>query len=239
MAVHFIQEVFPETVRAVFTDRLEGYSQPPYKSYNLGAHVGDQYEHVLRNRRQFQSYLPAEPCWLSQVHGIHVIDAGLAKPDTEADASFTRGRRIPCIVMTADCLPILLADVKGRCVAALHGGWRGLAAGIISNTIDMMGIEPSSLVAWLGPAIGADAFQVGAEVRDAFVGHWSETELAFRPDGDRYLADIKQIADQQLHSLGVSSVSRHPGCTYQDCEHFFSYRRDGVTGRMAFAIWLE
>ncbi|CAG9000195.1 MAG: Polyphenol oxidase [Candidatus Celerinatantimonas neptuna] len=239
MAVHFIQNVFPETVCAVFTDRLQGYSQPPYESYNLGAHVGDQYEYVLRNRRHFQSYLPAEPCWLTQVHGVHVVDAGLAKPETEADASFTRGRRTPCIIMTADCLPILLADVKGRCVAALHGGWRGLAAGIITKTIDAMGIEPSSLTAWLGPAIGADAFQVGAEVREVFVGNRPENVSAFRPDGDRYLADIKQIAYQQLQSLGVSSVIRHPGCTYQDSEHFFSYRRDGVTGRMAFAIWLE
>lgn len=239
MAVYTIDGFFPASVRAVYTDRLGGVSQPPFASFNLGDHVGDNPEHVVRNRKAFQQALPGAPCWLTQVHGTTIVDAGLAETNVEADGAFTRGRHVPCVVMTADCLPILLADEQGRAVAAVHGGWRGLASGIIDATIKAMGIPPSALKAWLGPAIGPEAFQVGTEVREAFTQTLNGAEVAFTPDGDRYLANIQQLATLQLNALGVSQIQRHSGCTFNDAEHFFSYRRDGQTGRMATAIWLE
>ncbi|CAG9295820.1 peptidoglycan editing factor PgeF [Celerinatantimonas diazotrophica] len=240
MAVYNIESVFPDTVKAVYTDRLSGYSQEPYESYNLGSHVGDVKEHVARNRRDFASYLPSMPCWLNQVHSIKLADAGLCKEGVEADGSYTRGRNIPCVVMVADCLPILLADKQGRAVSAVHGGWRGLAGGIIEHAVAKLGCPANELVAWLGPAIGADAFQVGPEVFTAFTKLMGDTaQNAFQADGDRYLADLKLLAQLQLNQLGVEHVTIHPACTYHDSTHFFSYRRDGQTGRMAAAIWLE
>ncbi|MFM2483168.1 peptidoglycan editing factor PgeF [Celerinatantimonas sp. YJH-8] len=239
MAIYPIEGCFPTSVRAVYTDRLDGASRPPFDAFNLGDHVGDNPQHVIRNRQSFQECLPGTPCWLSQVHGTHVVDAGLASPGIEADAALARGRHVPCVVMTADCLPVLLADNKGRCVAAIHGGWRGLASGIIGKTIVAMHVPAQDLQAWLGPAIGPSFFQVGPEVRSAFVDVLAESESAFQADGDKYLADIKLLAELQLRLLGVKQITRHPGCTYADSEHFFSYRRDGQTGRMAAAIWLE
>lgn len=240
MAVYDIESVFPDTVKAVYTDRLSGYSQGPYESYNLGAHVEDVKEHVARNRRDFASYLPSMPCWLNQVHSTKLVDAGLCEDGVEADGAYTRGRNIPCVVMVADCLPILLADKHGRAVAAVHGGWRGLSEGIIEKAVSTLGCPAHELVAWLGPAIGADAFQVGRDVLNAFIKQMGAVaQDAFEVDGDRYLADLKLLAKLQLNQLGVEQVIIHPACTYHDSTHFFSYRRDGQTGRMAVAIWLE
>ncbi|MFM2486484.1 peptidoglycan editing factor PgeF [Celerinatantimonas yamalensis] len=238
MAVNLIELVFPQDVNAVYSDRLGGFSQPPYASYNLGAHVGDNAAFVARNRLDFGRYLPREPCWLNQVHGTDVVDAALAPTNADADGAVTRGRHIPCVIMVADCLPILLADRNGRCVGAAHGGWRGLASGIVAKTVQAMQTPAQEMIAWLGPAIGPRTFQVGAEVREAFVNQLPATEQAFKVDGERYLADIKQLAVLQLNQLGVTQITVHSGCTYSDEERFFSYRRDGQTGRMAAAIWL-
>lgn len=240
MAVNNIESIFPDTVKAVYTDRLSGYSQGPYESYNLGAHVGDVKEHVARNRRDFASHLPSMPCWLNQVHSNELVDAGLSQEGATADGAYTRGRNIPCVVMVADCLPILIADTQGRAVAAVHGGWRGLASGIIKRAVDTLDCPSNELVAWLGPAIGPDAFQVGDDVLQAFSSQMGEVaQSAFKADGERYLADLKLLAQLQLQQLGVEQIAVHPSCTYRDSTHFFSYRRDGQTGRMAAAIWLE
>lgn len=239
MAVNSIRSEFAPGINALYSDRQGGSSLPPYDGYNLGMHVADNEQHVLMNRTDFQRHLPQAPCWLNQVHSNRVIDAAISPSGVDADASFTNKKNIPCVVMVADCLPILLADKKCRVVAAVHGGWRGLASGIIGRTIQAMDISASDIQAWLGPAIGPSAFQVGAEVRETFVEQSSVMATAFIEDGDRYLADIKKIARIQLNQLAVEDIVTHPGCTYSDSAHFFSYRRDGQTGRMAAAIWLE
>ncbi len=231
----------PARVRTLVTTRDGGVSLAPYASLNLGQHVGDDPAAVAENRARLRACLPAEPFWLNQVHGIGVQEACADAPDVppDADAGFTRQPGVVCAVMTADCLPVLLTDRSGSVVAAAHAGWRGLCNGIIEATIARMAVPANDILAWLGPAIGPDAFEVGPEVRAAFMAHDPTAASAFAaiPDG-KYLADIYLLARQRLNACGVTDVHGGDACTVTERERYFSYRRDGRTGRMASLIWL-
>ncbi|ESP93820.1 peptidoglycan editing factor PgeF [Pseudoalteromonas luteoviolacea] len=228
-------------VGAVSSTRLGGHSCAPYDSFNLAYHVGDNSEHVAKNRARLESYLPAPPIWVDQVHGcdVHVVDTNTdANLLVSADALYTRTRRQPLAIMTADCLPVLITSRCGSEVAAGHGGWRPLAGGIIAKMVRHFETAPDQLVAWLGPAIGRNAFEVGTEVKDTFIAQSPELSEAFRAIGNgKYLADIFSIAQMQLQALNVNDIYTDKLCTYSDKEQFFSYRRDGQCGRMATVIW--
>lgn len=229
----------PPNVRAIQTTREGGVSDGPYASLNLGDHVGDDAMRVSANRQRLSAFLPSEPIWMRQVHGVEVICADEASCQPQADAAISRAPNAVSVVMTADCLPLLLCDRAGTVVAAVHAGWRGLLAGVIETTVARMKVAPMDILAWLGPAIGPDAFEVGNEVRDAFMQQDPRSEQAFRPKGNgKWMADLYLLARMRLKSLGVPSTYGGDLCTYQDARRFFSYRRDGVTGRMATLIWL-
>jgi polyphenol oxidase len=243
----------PVSVTAFFTTRQGGVSQYPYASFNLGAHVGDEADAVAENRRRFAGLLPSSPMWLNQVHGSVVVNAADVKvgqtvgQTNAADACVATAVNLPALVLVADCLPVLLTDARGACVAAAHAGWRGLCAGVLEATVAAMSVPASELMAWLGPAIGPQAFEVGAEVRAAFLAKTSAAEehelieAAFVRHGssypEKYLADIYALAHVRLRSAGVSQIYGGGFCTVSDPERFFSYRRDGQCGRMAAAIW--
>jgi YfiH family protein len=232
----------PERVRAVSTTRHGGMSRPPYDTLNLAEHVGDEAAAVASNRVRLQQamQLPAMPAWLQQVHGVRVVNAAGVTAPLAADAAYALEPGVVCAVLTADCLPLLLCDRVGRAVAAAHAGWRGLAAGVIEQTIAAMPVPSSELMAWLGPAISAEAYLVGGEVRETFVNHDPGAEAAFRPAADGgWHADLYRLARQRLQSQGVTEVHGGEYCTWQDPTRFYSYRRDGVTGRMASLIWLQ
>lgn len=240
LSEHFIVPNWPapENVRAFQTTRQGGYSAAPYASLNLGTHVGDQPLIVARNRMLLAPMLPSEPVWLNQVHGVAVADAANAGCLPEADACFSAHRGAVCVVMTADCLPVLLCDDKGTVVGAAHAGWRGLCDGVIEATVQSMQVPASTLMAWLGPAIGPEKFEVGDEVRSAFVARQAQAAAAFVPgEHGKWLADIYQLARLRLLALGISRIYGGDLCTYTD-ERFYSYRRDGVTGRMGTIIYL-
>ena len=229
----------PANVRAVQTLRSGGCSPAPWASFNLGDHVGDDPQRVAANRAALRASLPAEPLWLTQVHGIVAVDAGFSAKTVEADAAFARQPGRVCVVMTADCLPVLFCDRSGSVVAAAHAGWRGLVAGVLEATIGRMGVPADELLAWLGPAIGPQRFEVGDEVRAAFVAHDAAAAGAFVPQQHgKWLADIYRLAGQRLQAAGIGSISGGDWCTVSEASRFFSYRRDGVTGRMASLIWL-
>ncbi len=230
----------PDGVRAAVTTRRGGYSFPPYQGWNLGDHVGDAPDGVRANRRLLRErlQLPADPLWLRQVHGCGVAIAGTADPGCEADAVVADQPGQVCAVLTADCLPVLLCDHEGSRVAAVHAGWRGLAAGVLEAAVQRMQMPAPRLLAWLGPAIGPSAFEVGKEVWEAFVGRDATAAKAFVPGGaERWYADIYELARQRLAGMGVGFVGGGDCCTVSDPERFYSYRRDGVTGRMASLIW--
>lgn len=238
----------PANVHALFTTRAGGVSSGSYASLNLGAHVSDSPEGVAENRRRLGTLMPRAPAWLRQVHGTAVArmeDVFAAGRDIDADAAFTANANTPCAVLIADCLPVLFTDVDGSVVAAAHAGWRGLSAGVLEASVAAMKIAPDNIMAWLGPAIGARAFEVGAEVREAFLaGAGSDREAivqAFVARGTahpgKYFADIYALARARLAGVGVRSIYGGNYCTVTDRERFFSYRRDGKTGRMAAAIW--
>lgn len=232
----------PPGVRAVSTLRDSGASTGPYASFNLGLHVGDEEHRVIENRLRLvvELGLPSSPQWLTQVHGHRVIEAGRVAGAPEADAAYTRAAGRVCAVMTADCLPILLCSRDGSAVAAVHAGWKGLAGGVVESAIHALGTR--ELLAWLGPAIGPDAFAVGADVRAAFMALDSGLTAAFRPAGEaKWLADIYQLGRVMLARAGVPRDAIHGGgwCTHGQPDDFFSYRRDRVTGRMASLIWRE
>lgn len=230
----------PPNVRAVQTTRSGGVSLGPYASLNLGDHVGDEPAAVAANRALLASILPAEPVWLKQIHGVAVADADTAPAGVEADAAIARQPGRVCAIMTADCLPVLLCDQQGSVVGAAHAGWRGLCAGVIEATVAAMGVAPGEIIAWLGPAIGPQSFEVGDEVRAAFVAHDPAAAQAFAAHAPgKWLADIWRLARQRLAALGVAEVAGGGRCTVAEPGRFFSYRRDGVTGRMATCIWLE
>jgi polyphenol oxidase len=221
-------------VRALSTTRQGGVSQGPYASMNIGNHVDDNDSAIADNRAIFRKQLPAEPEWLSQVHGDTVVNLTQSS-HREADASYTKQPNQVAVIMTADCLPILITDVNATVVAAIHGGWRSLAKGIIQKTIQELNTPSPQLLAWLGPAIGPKHFQVGDDVRAAF----PDCPHAFVPDGAKWRADIFAIARHQLNHLGVTAIYGGDHCTYSEPDRFYSHRRDaGITGRMATAIWL-
>lgn len=234
----------PAQVHALTTTRLGGHSLAPYDGLNLGDHVNDLPQAVSANRQLLMQVtgLNRTPQWLQQVHGTVVVEAQDDAQVRTADACFTATPGQGCIVMTADCLPVLFTNAQGTQVAAAHAGWRGLAAGVLEETLEAF--DPNDrILAWLGPAIGPLAFEVGGEVKQAFVEQHSDAEQAFRTSPthpqDRFLADIYQLARIRLAAVGVTAVTGGEHCTFSDVENFFSYRRDGVTGRMASLIWIE
>ena len=229
----------PKNVKALQTNRDKGVSLAPYNSLNLGSHVGDNPIHVAQNRQMLNQFLPSEPVWLNQVHGINVVDAANTDCVSDADASFTNRKNVVCVTMTADCLPILVCDSAGTTVASIHAGWRSLCDGVVEATIAKLPAKPANLMAWLGPAIGSNAFEVGSDVREQFMAKDAKAELAFKQHNDKYLADIYQIATQRLNNLGITQIYGGGECTFTDEKRFFSFRRDGATGRMATLIWLE
>lgn len=220
------------------TTRAGGTSEGPYASLNLGKHVDDTQGCVERNRRELAGLLPGEPLWLNQVHGVEVVAAHQAAPGPTADAAWTDKRGVVCAVLVADCLPVVLADRSGTVVGVAHAGWRGLAAGVIENTFHAMGRPGAEMVAWLGAAIGPEAFEVGKEVRDAFVSRDLAASAAFRERGEgKYLADLYALARLRLNALGVYAVFGDGLCTHGDPARFYSFRRDKTTGRMAALVW--
>jgi YfiH family protein len=230
----------PSNIRALQTTRIGGFSRAPYDSLNLGSHVNDAPLDVARNRMLLNTLMPSEPVWLEQVHGILVANADSASCLPQADACIATHRSAVCVVMTADCLPVLLCDQQGTVVGAVHAGWKGLAAGVIEATVQAMNVPAQSLMAWLGPAISRDAFEVGAEVREIFIDTDPQASAAFVVgQRGKWLADIYSLARLRLNALGITSINGGNCCTYTEAEKFFSYRRDGLTGRMGTFIWLE
>ncbi|MHB1214785.1 MAG: peptidoglycan editing factor PgeF [Thiobacillus sp.] len=231
----------PARVKSLMTTREGGVSQAPWTGLNLGDHVGDDPVHVAANRARLRRQLPAEPGWLRQVHSARVVELG-REPNREADAALTRQPGQVCAVLTADCLPVLLCDRAGSVVAAAHAGWRGLAGGVLETAVAAMQVPPDAVLAWMGAAIGPQAFEVGDEVRQAFVSQHPQAADAFirhPASPGKWLADIYQLARIRLNQVGVQSIYGGSRCTFNEEERFYSYRRDGVTGRMAALIWLE
>lgn len=230
----------PARVQAAVTTRRGGVSSGPWASLNLAAHVEDDPAAVTENRRRLNAALGLveEPLWLTQVHGT-AIATGDNGPGCEADGSYSDRTGRVCVVLTADCLPVLLCDRSGREVAAVHAGWRGLVNGVIEAALDRFKAAPEDIMAWLGPAIGPDAFEVGAEVRAAFLASDAEAAMAFRPNRPgHWLADLYALARLRLMRRGVAAVYGGGLCTWSDAERFYSFRREPVTGRMASLIWL-
>lgn len=229
----------PANVHALITTRSGGISEGPYRSLNLGTRVGDTAAAVEENRRRVCARLPAEPRWLDQVHGSRAVAADTVDSPVAADAAFTSTPDVVCAIMVADCLPILLCDSAGESVAAAHAGWRGLAGGVVESTITSLDVAPSHLMAYLGPAIGPRAFEVGSEVREAFVAADPAAHAAFAAHTPgKWLADLYLLARQRLARAGIEKISGGGLCTYSQPARFFSHRRDRISGRMAAFIWL-
>jgi len=230
----------PPRVRACVTTRAGGISLPPYATFNLATHVGDAPGAVAENRRRLERALalPTPPRWLSQVHGTRCVDAAIAADDEQADASYTLRPGIVCAVLTADCLPVLLCDRAGTRVAAVHAGWRGLHAGALDAAVRALACPPAGLLAWIGPGIGVDAYAVGEELRAAFLARDPASACCFERRGDAWHADLATLAARQLAAAGVGATVCARLCTHADAR-FYSYRRDGVTGRFASLVWLE
>lgn len=230
----------PSHVRALTTLRGGGASLGPYAGFNLALHVGDEPARVSANRELLKTELglPSEPYWLTQVHGAAAVEAGQWPALPEADACYSRQAGKVCVVMTADCLPILICDRDGACVCAIHAGWRGLLAGVVAAAVGRL--PKTELLVWFGPAIGPRRFAVGSEVRAAFIDKSASLAAAFKPSAaGRWLADIYRLAAIELRALGIDRLFGGEWCTVSDSERFYSYRRDGVTGRMASLIWLD
>ena len=234
----------PPSVRALTTLRQGGESPPPYDSLNLGMGAGDDRAAVARNRARLAAALGLEeaPCWLNQVHGSDAVRAMHYDRAPQADASVGAAGSPPCVVLTADCLPVVLCDTSGTRVGVAHAGWRGLAGGVIARCIALMERPGDALLAWLGPAIGPASYEVGPEVREACLAAAPGAEFAFAPSPGRpgrWLADLYAIATRQLESLGVERVYGGGFCTRRDERRFFSHRRDGATGRFATLAWIH
>lgn len=233
----------PRQVRCLTTGRNGGVSGGPFASLNLGAHVGDDRGAVAENRVRLarEASLPADPVWLKQVHGVHICRADSeTRGEPEADGAVTGERGVVCAVLTADCLPVFLARTDGSAVGIVHAGWRGLAAGVIEAALKALPGSDAPVTAWMGPAIGPSAFEVGPEVHDAFVNRHPEDAAGFRPGhGDRYFADLYALARARLERAGVVRAGGGGYCTHDEPQRFFSHRRDGLTGRMASLIWLD
>ncbi len=233
----------PPGVRAVSTTRTGGFSEGCYSGFNLGLHVGDRAQHVKQNRHLLREalQLPGKPCWLEQRHGTQVIRLPAAPGEVlRADAAYTIVRGTVCAVQTADCLPVLLCDRQGSCVAVAHGGWRGLLEGVLENTVRALPVPASQLLCWLGPAIGPARFEVDVALRERFVAKAADLAPAFTPGRPgKCLADLYRIGRILLAIQGVYAVTGGTHCTHTQDEKFFSYRRDGTTGRQATLIWLQ
>jgi purine-nucleoside/S-methyl-5'-thioadenosine phosphorylase / adenosine deaminase len=238
----------PGGVRALSTWRSGGVSSGVYASLNLGSRVGDEAAAVAENRRRLAlaAGLPAEPCWLPQVHGTEVADldappaAAPPAPQPGQDAAVTRQRGRVCAILSADCVPVLFAALDGGLIGAAHAGWRGLAAGVLAATVAALKGSPERLMAWIGPCIGPDAYEVGSDVRDAVLAAMPGAAGAFRAGArSRFMADLPMISRLQLQALGLTRIYGGTECTYRDPIRYFSYRRDGQTGRQATLIWLE
>lgn len=233
----------PANVVAWSTTRLGGVSEAPFNRFNPASHVGDEQSCVQQNRRLLseQLQLPSEPLWLEQVHGIELLNLDEPLKNNEADGSYSTKLNHVCLVQTADCLPVLFCDRSGRQVAAVHAGWRGLQAGILERAVSVFQAQASDLLVWLGPAISKQHFEVGEELRQAFVADSSEAELAFTPAtrAGHYWADLYLLARMRLQAVGVEHIYGGNYCSFADSERFFSYRRDGRCGRMATLIYLN
>lgn len=228
----------PARVRSCITTRAGGVSLAPFDTFNLGSHVDDQAQAVAENRRRLNLELGCQPAWLQQVHGIEVVEAN-PRQVVEADASWTATVGIASAVLTADCLPVLFCDRVATRVAAAHAGWRGLVGGVLEATVGALALPAEQLLVWLGPAIGPQSFEVGAEVRAAFLAEHTQAGAAFVPsqNSGRFMADIYQLARIRLAACGVTAVYGGGGCTFSD-SRFYSYRRASQTGRFASLIWL-
>lgn len=239
----------PSTIAALSTMRSGGVSLAPYDDgaggggLNLGTHVGDSPIAVQENRARLRTLLPADPAWLNQVHGVTVVDAAKVVGIPAADASFTTEPGVVCVIQTADCLPVLFCDLAGQVVGAAHAGWRGLAGGILENTVAAMrAAGAQEIAAWMGPAIGPARFEVGEEVRQAFIAGSALAAQAFVPVAatpGKYMADIYQLATLALRRCGIARIAGGGYCTVAEPGRFFSYRRDQVTGRMSSMIWIN
>lgn len=221
--------------------RSGGVSKAPYDSLNLGLHVDDSPADVLVNRQRVQQMfnMPVQPAWLEQVHGTKVVTLPLIG-DNQADASYSNIAKQVCVVMTADCLPVLLCDRQGTEVAAIHAGWRGLCAGIIEQTVTKFTSQAKDILALTGPAIGPLAFEVGAEVRQAFIEQDPQAKLAFKPGFQgKYWGNLEMLACQRLKNLGIEQITCLSECTFSLTEKYFSYRKAAKTGRFASFIWLK
>lgn len=230
----------PANVHACVTTRAGGVSAAPFDALNLGAHVGDDPAAVAENRHRLLALLDCRAAWLEQVHGVVVVEADPSRV-LEADASWSSTPGVACTVMTADCLPVLFCDRAGTRVAAAHAGWRGLVAGVLEASVAALGCPAAEVLVWLGPAIGPQAFEVGAEVREAFVARHPEAAAAFAPSANpgRFMADLYHLARMRLAAAGVSAVYGGGLCTFTDAARFYSYRRASRTGRQASLVWLE
>lgn len=229
----------PPGVRAFSTERSGGVSAGAYASFNLAAHVGDVPEAVTANRDTLgrELSLGTEPCWLEQVHGADVLDLDSASPGRADGAVASRANRV-CVVLTADCVPVLFAARDGSRVGAAHAGWRGLVAGVLPAAVARMGVPAAQIQAWLGPAIGPASYEVGADVRDAFVGPDPSLETCFvLTRRGHWHADLYGLARASLAASGVAAVYGGNHCTFADPERFFSHRREAPCGRMATLIW--
>jgi YfiH family protein len=249
---HWLRPDWPaaDGVRALITTRSGGVSSGPWGGalpgeggLNLGFLAGDTPDAVRENRARLRACLPSEPRWLKQIHGAAVACADDVETPVEADASFTTTPGVVAAVLVADCMPVLLAEVHGRCVGVAHAGWRGLAAGVIQATTTAMrkaiGDRSAELIAYLGPAIGPEHFEVGPEVREAMARTLPGAADAFRPHGDKYIADLFALGRQALEAGGVRRIGGGQDCTYSDRERFYSFRRDRITGRHAAVVWIE
>lgn len=242
MSNFFIPEwPVPSHIKSMQTLRLGGKSKGKYSSFNIATHVNDGIDAVDFNRGLLNEYLPNTPCWLNQIHSADVVE--LPSPSLNADASFTKDKHIVCVVQTADCLPLLITNNEGTMVAAIHAGWRGLLNGVIENTLHKMNLPVHEILVWLGPAISQNHFEVGNEVRDSFCVNHDEAKKAFKSiSNQKWLADIYMLAKIRLHAYGVSQIYgasvTEDYCTYAHHKDYFSYRRDGETGRMASLIWI-
>lgn len=242
IAAHCIVPEWPAPghVHALVTTRAGGVSTGAYASMNLGLRTEDDPAAVAANRARLLQILPQAPRWLAQVHGGVVVDADELSDVPQADASVARRPGTVCAIMIADCLPILMTDTAGTCVGAAHAGWRGLAGGVIANTVARMPAPPAELMAWIGPGIGPDAFEVGDDVLEAFCTTAPDRREAFRPHNTgKWLCDLPALARDALHRAGVARIYGGDLCTYNDAQRFYSYRRDRITGRMAALIWRD
>lgn len=242
----------PQSVKAFATTRLGGLSSIPFNELNLGTNAGDDPHLVQQNRMLLRAFLPSDPVWLKQVHGNHVSNPASRKNSPqglfEADAAVTKSPNEVLAILTADCMPVLFASKKGDVIGAAHAGWRGLSSGVLENTVREMrtlspGLSPQDISAWMGPAIGPESFEVGQDVLEAFLSLGDDVvQKAFIPIKNtpgKYLANLYLLAKYRLHAMGIESIDGGGFCTFTDSKRFFSYRRDGVTGRFASFIWIS